>query len=65
MEILCNIKVLLAARKMKARDLAAALGVTENTVSNWTNNTSYPTLTMLYKIAAVLDCGIEELYTAK
>lgn len=65
MNITCNIKAILATKKMKARDLAAVLDVSETTVSNWTNNTSYPTLTMLFRIAAVLDCSINDLYTAK
>lgn len=65
MEIKCNIKAILATKEMTARELAAAIGVTETTVSNWTNNTSYPTLVKLFTIADALDVTIDQLYSKK
>ena len=50
-----NIKVLRMAKGMIQEDLAAALFVTRQTVSNYENGRSRPGLDMLLNIAQVLD----------
>lgn len=62
MNLKCNIKVLLAAKDMRSKQLAETLEVSTPTVSNWINGTSFPTLQMAFKIASVLDCKVDDLY---
>lgn len=56
-----NIKQIRAAKKMSQEDLAKALYVTRQTVSNYENSKSKPDIDMLMKIAQVLDTDITVL----
>ena len=40
------------------------LGVSAQAVSKWENETCYPDITLLPDLAAVLGCGIEDLFGA-
>ncbi|WP_299831285.1 helix-turn-helix transcriptional regulator [uncultured Metabacillus sp.] len=60
-----KIKVKLAELEMKQQDLAEKLGVTKQTLSSWVNGRSVPTLETAFKIASILDCKVDDLYTYK
>lgn len=47
-----NIKQLRLARNLSQVDLAKALGVTKQSVSNWENNNIQPSIDMLIRISA-------------
>lgn len=58
-----QIKSVLARKRKSNKDLAASLGVNEQTVSRWTTNKRQPNLETLYKIAMALDITVAELLT--
>lgn len=60
-----NLKVLLAENKMKSKELAEELGVTVAAVSKWISNANYPPVPTLFKIAHILNCKTDDLYTYK
>ena len=53
------------AKGLTQRDLAAALHVTDKAVSKWERGLSYPDVTLLEPLAALLDMTIEELMTCR
>lgn len=55
------IKEILEAKGVKQNWLAAQLSVTDNTVSNWCNNRSQPSLPVLKQIAGLLSVDIVDL----
>lgn len=55
------LKVVLAKKGMMNKELAEMVGVTENTISRICQNTSQPTLGLLYKMAIALDVNIKDL----
>ena len=61
----CNIGEKLERKGIKQRELAEAIGATEVSVSRWVNNERIPKATICIQIAKVLDCKVEDLYTAK
>lgn len=60
-----KIKVRLAELDMKQQDLAKTIGVTKQTLSLWVNGKSSPTLDTAFKIASILNCKVDDLYTYK
>jgi Predicted transcriptional regulators len=46
-----NIRLLRSARNLSQVDLANALGVTKQSISNWENNNIQPSIDMLIRIA--------------
>jgi len=58
-----KIKVRLAELDIKHQDLAEKLGVTKQTMSAWVNGRANPTLEMAFRIANLLDCKVDDLYT--
>ncbi len=61
-----NIMNLRKRLKLTQRQVAAAVGVTDQTVSNWENEIYTPTLTPAQTLALckVLQCSLEELVAA-
>ena len=53
----------LKEKGMRQRDLAALMGVTEVTVSNWARGTASPSVTQVDRIAAALDIPPAALLT--
>ena len=47
---------------MDQKDLAAEMGVNQNTVSNWETEVSLPKSRELPKLAMVFGCTISDLY---
>ncbi len=56
-----RIKVILAVRRARNKDLADHLNVSQQTVSKWVTNHSQPSIPELYKIAKFLNVEISEL----
>ena len=56
-----NINALLRERRMKQKELAALIGVTEPTMSNWITGIRQPTCYGLFRISKVLGVTMEEL----
>ena len=54
-----RIKELRAKKNWKQADLANALSVAQNTVSNWETGRSEPDLEMVKKIAMVFGCTVD------
>ncbi len=42
---------------------AAAVGVTQSTVSQWEAGKTYPNTAKLQKLAAVLGCSVDDLFS--
>lgn len=58
-----HIKLKLVEKKKKSKDLATYLGVSVQSVSNWTSGSAYPPAETLFRIADYLDCKVDDLYT--
>lgn len=59
-----RIRILLAERNKTATWLADQVGRHKTAVARWCNNTSQPSIEMLYTIAEVLDVEVRELLVA-
>lgn len=58
-----KMKVRLAELNLKHQDVANELGVTKQTLSLWVNSRSFPPLETAFKIAKLLDCKVDDLFT--
>jgi putative transcriptional regulator len=58
-----EIRVFRAKRRVTQDDLAAALGVSRQTLSAIENNKYFPSLELALKIAKVFECTVEELFS--
>lgn len=56
-----RLKVILAEKKIKNKELAELLGKDQATVSKWCTNSAQPTLENLVEIARVLKVDVSEL----
>lgn len=48
---------------MTQRELAAMMGVQQNTISQWETGTRNPSSTNIPRLADILGCTIDELYS--
>ena len=60
-DIIKNIRRLRVEKGLSQEQLAAMLGVTRQTVSNWERGASLPDIDSIVRIAAALDTGIEDV----
>ena len=60
-----KIRVRLAELDMKQQELSNTLNVTRQTMSLWVNGKANPTLETAFKIAKLLDCKVDDLFTYK
>ncbi|MGP3787133.1 transcriptional regulator [Chryseobacterium mucoviscidosis] len=58
----CRLKQLLKERRMKQIDLSTRTGYSPQLISNWANNHDKMSSDVMFHIAYVLDCHVEELY---
>ena len=66
MEIIVNLDVVLAQRKMKSRDLAERIGITEQNLSRLKSGKARGVrFETLAKICAVLECQPGDLFEAR
>ncbi len=56
-----RLKVILAEKKIKNKELAEMLGKDQATVSKWCTNSAQPSLENLVEIAKVLKIDVSEL----
>ncbi len=57
-----NLKTLRRKAGLTQSEISAAIGVAQNTISNWENGERMPSTNMLPKIAEILNCTIDELF---
>lgn len=60
-----RLKVILAEKKIKNKELAEMLGKDQATVSKWCTNSAQPSLENLVEIAKVLKIDVSELIRQK
>lgn len=53
---------LLRVSKYRREYIIKELGISKNTLSNWCTGYTYPTMDKAYKLAELLEVGIDELY---
>lgn len=56
-----RIKAVLAEKHISAKQLSAAIGRNETSVSRWCNNKIQPSISQLQEIAQILDVDVREL----
>jgi ribosome-binding protein aMBF1 (putative translation factor) len=59
-----RIKAALAEKGMSSKELAATMGIAEQTVSRWCTNKRQPPIEKLYEVSKVLKVDIRELLVA-
>ena len=57
-----RIKILLFERDLRQKKVSELIGVTETTLSLWTNNKTQPSANSLMKLMSILDCTPEDIY---
>jgi len=60
-----NINVWIEKRGYKKKWIAEQLGVSQNVLSRWINNHSMPSVKNLSRLAEILNCKMDDLYTKK
>ena len=57
-----RLKILLIEKGLRQKKVSELIGVTETTLSLWTNNKTQPSASSLMKLMSVLDCTPEDIY---
>lgn len=57
-----KIGILLRTSKYKREFIQKELGITANTLSNWSTGKTYPTIDKAYELAKLLDVNMTDLY---
>ena len=52
-------------RGLKHRWVAEQLGIAPTVLSRWVNDRGRPSIEKLFKLAALLDCKVDDLYEVK
>jgi putative transcriptional regulator len=52
----------LRVSKYKREHIIKELGVSQNTLSNWSTGKTYPTMDKAYILAKLLECKLDDLY---
>jgi putative transcriptional regulator len=52
-------------RGYKKKFIAEQLGISQRQMSKWINGESYPTVPKLFRLAEILNCKVDDLYTRK
>ncbi|WP_349730086.1 helix-turn-helix transcriptional regulator [Peribacillus frigoritolerans] len=60
--VISKIGILLRNSKYKREFIQKELGITANTLSNWSTGKTYPTIDKAYELAKLLDVNITDLY---
>ncbi|WP_156290802.1 helix-turn-helix transcriptional regulator [Oceanobacillus salinisoli] len=60
-----NINVWIAKSEMSKKEVAEKMEVSQTVLSRWINNKSKPSLEKAFKLAEILDCKVDDLYTKK
>ena len=57
-----RLKILLIEKGLRQKKVSELIGVTETTLSLWTNNKTQPSAGSLMKLMSILDCTPEDIY---
>ena len=57
-----RLKILLIERGLRQKKVSELVGVTETTLSLWTNNKTQPSASSLMRLMSILDCTPEDIY---
>ena len=57
-----RLKILLIEKDLRQKKVSELIGVTETTLSLWTNNKTPPSASSLMKLMSILDCTPEDIY---
>ena len=57
-----RLKILLIEKGLRQKKVSELIGVTETTLSLWTNNKTQPSASSLIKLMSILDCTPEDIY---
>lgn len=57
-----NLRVLIAQKNIKQKELAEIIGVDPFSVSRWVNGAAIPPLETAYKLAIILECKVDDLW---
>jgi DNA-binding XRE family transcriptional regulator len=50
-------------RKVEYREIADSVGVSQQQFSSWVNGRSWPRMDKAFKLAALLGCKVDDLYS--
>jgi putative transcriptional regulator len=59
----CNIRELRLKNSLTQRQLAVLMDTDPSTVSRWENLKQFPEFITLFKLAKILNCKIDDLYS--
>lgn len=62
MKLNCKIGDIITEKGLKKGYVANEIGVSGQQMSNWIVGRSYPTADKMYKLAAFLNCKVDDLY---
>lgn len=57
-----RLKIILAEKGLKNKELADLLGTSPTVISNWISGNSFPTTVKLFELAHELDVKVDDLY---
>ena len=57
-----RLKILLFERDLRQKRVSELIGVTETTLSLWTNNKTQPSAKSLMKLMSILNCEVGDIY---
>lgn len=58
-----NINCWIERRGYKKKWIAEQMGVSQEVLSRWINNRSMPSVKNLFKLAEILNCKVDDLYS--
>ena len=61
--MICHIKTLRKQANLTQRQLAVLMETDASTVSRWENLKQYPEFVTLFKLAKLLNCKVDDLYS--
>jgi len=59
----CNINYWIEQSGYKKKWIAKQFGVSQEVLSRWINNKNMPSVENLFRLAALLKCKVDDLYT--
>ena len=57
-----RLKILLIEKGLRQKQVSELVGVTETTLSLWTNNKTQPSAQSLMKLMSALNCNVGDIY---
>ncbi|MEM5014136.1 helix-turn-helix transcriptional regulator [Niallia taxi] len=63
--VICFIGAYIKQSKYNRMEICKIFGVSQNTLSNWCNGHTYPSIPQLLKLAKLLDVSLNDFYKLK